>query len=54
MKHISIVDYGDCNVEGKVNQWILENEERLLEIVDIEYIEQGNMYLATITYLERE
>ena len=54
MKHISIVDYGDCNVEEKVNQWILENEERLLEIVDIEYIEQGNMYLATITYLERE
>lgn len=55
MKHISMVDYGDgSSLEEKVNQWILSNEENLLEIIDIEYDQHGNMYIATITYLERE
>ncbi|WP_236914284.1 hypothetical protein [Clostridium sp. Cult2] len=55
MKYISMVDYGDgSNLEEKVNEWILENEENLLEIIDIEYTQHGNVYLATITYLERE
>lgn len=55
MKHISLLDYGDSsNLEGKVTQWIMENESSILEIIDIEYIENGDMYIATITYEERE
>ena len=55
MKHVSIVDYGDgTNLEEKMNEWILTNEENLLEIIDIEYTQHGNMFLATITYLEKE
>ncbi len=55
MKHVTILEYGDSStIEEKVNQWISENESSILEIIDIEYIENGNMYLATITYEERE
>lgn len=55
MKHVSILEIGDgSTVEEKVNQWILENEDSILEIIDIEYIENGNMYVATITYEEKE
>ncbi|WP_157752606.1 hypothetical protein [Schnuerera ultunensis] len=54
MKHVSMADYGDgSSLEERVNEWILTNEEKLLEVIDIEYIQQGDMYLATITYLER-
>lgn len=55
MKHVSMVDYYDgSSLEEKVNEWILENEETLLEIIDIEYTQHGNVYLAIITYEERE
>lgn len=55
MKHVSMVDYKDgSSLEEKVNQWILENEDILLEIIDIEYTQHGNVYLAIITYEERE
>jgi len=54
MKHITIFEHGDgSTVEEKVNQWIAENESSILEIIDIEYIDNGDMYLATITYEER-
>jgi hypothetical protein len=50
-----MVDYKDgSSLEEKVNQWILENEDILLEIIDIEYTQHGNVYLAIITYEERE
>ncbi|MBZ2174425.1 hypothetical protein K8M07_04105 [Schnuerera sp. xch1] len=55
MKHVTIMEYGDSStIEEKVDEWILENEDSVLEIIDIEYIENGNTYLATITYEERE
>lgn len=56
MKHITVFESGNdgSTVEEKVNQWILENESEILEILDIEYLDNGNMYLATITYEERE
>lgn len=54
MKHASIIEKGDSSaVEEKVNQWILENEDSILEIIDIEYIENGDIYVAIITYEER-
>lgn len=54
MKHVSMVDYNDgSSLEEKVNEWILANEETLLEIIDIEYTQHGNVYLAIITYDER-
>ncbi|NLW23602.1 MAG: hypothetical protein GXY88_10195 [Tissierellia bacterium] len=54
MKHVSIVGYDSSDIESKVEEWILENESSILEIVDVEYIENAGMYLATITYIERE
>lgn len=55
MKHVTILEYDDDSaIKEKVNQWIAENESSILEIIDIEYIENGNMYIATITYEERE
>jgi len=54
MKHVTILGYDDDTaIEEKVNQWIAENESTILEIIDIEYIENGNMYIATITYEEK-
>ncbi|MBU5256405.1 hypothetical protein [Tissierella praeacuta] len=55
MKYMYIVDYEDgSTVKGKVNEWIAENEENILEIVDIEYNQEGNLYFAIVSYLERE
>ena len=55
MKHATIVEYVDGSVlEDKVNEWIAENEQQILDIIDIEYSQHGNIYLATITYEERE
>ena len=55
MKYVSMVDYYDgSSLEGKVNEWILENEDIILEIIDIEYIQNGNVYLAIVTYEERQ
>ncbi|KNF09567.1 hypothetical protein CLPU_2c00180 [Gottschalkia purinilytica] len=56
MKHVTIMEYtqGD-SLKDKVDQWISENEHEILEIIDIEYSQRGdNIYLATITYEERE
>lgn len=55
MKHVSMVDHYDgSSLEDKVNEWILENEENILEIIDIEYTQHGNVYLAIITYEEMD
>lgn len=55
MKHMTIVDYSDgLDLKGKVYDWISENEEKILEIIDIEYENSGNIYYATVTYVERE
>ncbi|NLX61630.1 MAG: hypothetical protein GXZ06_03795 [Tissierellia bacterium] len=52
MKHVSFLEMGGdgSTIEEKVNKWIMENEESILEIIDIEYIENNGMYVATITY----
>lgn len=55
MKHMYIVDYDDGNIlREKVDAWIGENEESILEVIDIDYSQQGNLYLAVVSYLERE
>ncbi len=55
MRHVSFLEVGGdgTTVEERVNEWIQENEESILEIIDIEYIENGDMYAAIITYEER-
>lgn len=54
MKHMTIVDYGDgSDLKEKVYDWISENEEEILEIIDIEYENSGNIFYATVTYKER-
>ncbi len=53
MKHAAFVDQEDgIRLKEKVAEWIRENEERILEIVDIQYIQNGSLYIATITYLD--
>lgn len=42
------------SLKDKVDQWIGENEEDILEIVDIEYTQEGKVYFAIVTYIERE
>ncbi len=55
MKHMYIVDYGDGDsIKDKVNEWICENEETILEIIDIEYSQEGSIYFGLVTYIERE
>lgn len=55
MKYMYIVDYQDgSTLREKVNEWIEENEENILEIIDIEYNQEGNLYFAIVSYLERE
>lgn len=53
MKHAAFVQHGDgSELKEKVEQWIVENEDKILEIVDIEYKQQDNLYIATITYFD--
>lgn len=54
MKHMYIVDYDGSTLKEKVDQWIGENEESILEIVDIEYTQEGSIYFAIVTYIERK
>lgn len=54
MKHMTIVNYNDgLALEDKVYKWIEDNEEEILEIIDVEYENRGNIYFAIITYEER-
>jgi hypothetical protein len=53
MKHTSFIqENSGSELESKVKKWIDENEDRILEIVDIEYSQNGNVYYVTITYLD--
>lgn len=55
MKHMSIVEYNDgTGLKDKVDSWIAENEEKILEVIEVEYEQHGNLFVATITYIERE
>ncbi|MBU5440173.1 hypothetical protein KQI42_19450 [Tissierella sp. MSJ-40] len=54
MKHEAFVQYNDgSELKDKVESWIAENEDKILEVIDIEYEQHGNIYVATITYRER-
>lgn len=53
MKHAAFVQYDDdSKLKEKVEEWIRENEDNILEIVDIEYTQKDSIYIATITYLD--
>ena len=47
------MQYGDSSeLKGKVQEWIRDNEDKILKVVDIEYTERNSVFLATITYLD--
>lgn len=54
MKHITFIqDTSDIVLlKEKVNNWINSNRSNISEILDIEYNNTENMYMATITYME--
>lgn len=53
MKHAAFVQYGDSSeLKAKVQEWIKDNEDRILEVVDIEYTQRDSIHIATITYLD--
>ena len=53
MKHAAFVmKCEEAILDQKVQEWIKENEDNILEIVDIEYSQRGDMCIATITYLD--
>lgn len=53
MKHAAFVQHGDGEkLKLKVEKWIEENRESILEIIDIEYEQNGDIYTATITFLD--
>lgn len=54
MKHMTLLEYDDgSGLKDKVNKWIGENEDNILEIIDIEYTQHGNLFMAMITFEER-
>lgn len=54
MKFKSFVSYEEgSHLEEEVKDWINSNEENILEIVDIEYNQEGNIYIAIVTYREK-
>lgn len=53
MKHAAFIQYEDSSkLKEKVAEWIRNNEDDILEIVNIEYTEKDSVYIATITYLD--
>lgn len=42
----------DSGLKEKVEEWIRDNEENILEIVDVEYEYSNNTYIAIISYLD--
>lgn len=53
MKHAAFVQYEDgSKLKEKVAEWIRDNEENILEIIDIEYTQRDSVYIATITYID--
>ncbi len=54
MKFKSFVSYEDgSHLKEEVESWINNNEEDIVEIVNIEYNQEGNIYLAIVTYIEK-
>lgn len=55
MKHIAFISEGDgSQLREKVDEWIEENKEKNIEIIDVEYSENADVYYATVTYLDKE
>lgn len=55
MKHVTIMEYkGYETLKQRVQDWISENQSYILEMMDIEYEQHGEVYLARITYEEKE
>lgn len=55
MKHVTLLEneYGS-DLKDKVQTWVDEHRDEILEIIDIEYEQYGGMYSATITYEENQ
>ncbi|WP_159436155.1 hypothetical protein [Anaerosalibacter sp. Marseille-P3206] len=54
MRHMTIIDCNDgLDLEDKVYNWIEDNEEEILEVIDVEFENRGNIFFAIITYEER-
>lgn len=55
METVSIFQYGHSSgLNEKVDEWLEENKNTILEIVDIEYQQYENVYVAIIRYIEKE
>ncbi len=53
MKHAAFVDNENgLTLKERVAEWIRDNEDDILEIINIEYTQKGNIYVATISYLD--
>lgn len=53
MKHTAFIqEYNGRELEEKVIAWIAENEDRILEIIEIEYGQSEYIHFVTITYLD--
>jgi len=53
MKHTSFFTYDDgSNLKEKVSEWIRDNKENIVEIINIEYSQRESLYIATITYVD--
>lgn len=54
MEHITFLQVGEEEgLKEKVTEWIRDNEDKVKEIIDIEYVQYGNQFTATITFIER-
>lgn len=54
MKHVTMMENGyGSGLKEKVQHWIDEHKDEIIEVVDIEYQQYGSMYSATITYEEK-
>ncbi len=42
----------DVGLKEKVEEWIRGNEDKILEIINVEYEYSNNTYIAIITYLD--
>ena len=53
MKHIAFISEKDgSSLKEKVEEWKEENKDLIIEIVDVEYSENADVYYATVTYLD--
>ena len=54
MKYAAFMEQGDCTkLEDKVNKWIEENRDSILEIVDVEFEQdEDGMCCVRISYFD--